>query len=537
MSYSAALQGGTSGNYNGYRREWMKPRDVASITSNSFTKEYDLTFSLGRTTSRREVVDLLCRCGALKSYADVNNCLGMISIGNNVLNGQVLIQCLKPGLCDEIVQKLINMEDSPVRRCHTYSNGEVPVKFHFIHPSVDIERDVVKNFLSSFGQVKEWHATRDSVFKLLTGAYVFVMYEKDLKKNPLPSTVFINGVPSAVTYKSRPKICFTCGKEGHFKNECSENDPRPKVCFHCGKEGHIKRECPALNRAGYRPQDATVVVDPLSISGQQDGSPFLPGVRPEDDVRRKSNSGSSDTSKVVDEDSNGEKDNSALANSDTLADNADKVDNLVFFGPPTFAQTQSKLHGSNKLLNTLEEKKAASSGALTDSSDSLKNTVPTAVEITLNSLKVPSLGGKSKSCTQPDAVISSSPVYSKRHSGAGDIPDPTSKKTKLLKIDIPRKLASQRNTEEVPADGDRDMEISSDDDLDLTDTDFSRLSNSNGGGGVVDPNEKKGFLQIVNVNNLKVDLDISIDADDGKDGSKMDWALQEAPVPPDPEAT
>ena len=51
-----------------------------------------------------------------------------------------------------------------------------------------------------------------------------------------------------------------------------------------------------------------------------------------------------------------------------------------------------------------------------------------------------------------------------------------------------------------------------------------------------DLNNSKEFLQQEDVNNLKVDLDISIDAEEGKDGGAMDWSNQVPPAPPDPEA-
>ena len=163
MSWSNVVSGGS-----GYRKEYMVPRSSASIKSDSFTKEYDLTFSLGRPTHRREIVNLLCRCGAIDSYQDLRNVIKMISIGNNEENGQVLIQCVKPGSSDDIVDRLNSMDNTPVKRCHSYTNKEVPVKFHFIHPSVNIQRDIVDRFLANFGRVKEWHPQRDHTFKFLS---------------------------------------------------------------------------------------------------------------------------------------------------------------------------------------------------------------------------------------------------------------------------------------------------------------------------------------------------------------------------------
>ena len=200
LNYRNAL----SGNFNDYRSGYMQSRSTASITSNSFHKDWDFTFSLGRPTNRREVGNLLCKSGACKSYSDVSEKLTFIGINNNnTENGQVTIQCGEKDLADIMVDKLLSMPQSPVKRCHSYSIKEVPVKFHFIHPSVDVEKDVVKNFLSKFGEVKSWSPTVDPLFKLLTGQYIFIMFEEDLKKNPLPTTIYINGVPTAVTYKTR----------------------------------------------------------------------------------------------------------------------------------------------------------------------------------------------------------------------------------------------------------------------------------------------------------------------------------------------
>ena len=240
LDYRNAL----NGNFNDYRSEWMQSRRSASIKSGSYTKDFDFTFSLGRPTTRREIGNLLCKCGAFNSYEEISGKLKHMSINNNNNeNGQVLIQCGKDVLAEDIVDKLLAMENSPVKRCHSYKVQEVAVKFHFIHPSVNIQRDIVDTYLKKYGKVISWHPTIDPLFKLLTGQYVFMMLEEDLKRNPLPTTMYINGVPCAITYRTRVKTCFLCGEEGHFKSNCPKKTEEQK-CWKCGKEGHFRRNCP-----------------------------------------------------------------------------------------------------------------------------------------------------------------------------------------------------------------------------------------------------------------------------------------------------
>ena len=158
------------------------------------------------------------------------------------------------------------------------------MKFHFIHPSVNIQRDIVDKFLVKFGQVKSWHATIDPLFKLLTGQYVFMMFEDDLKRNPLPMTIYINGVPCTISYRTRVKTCFKCGEEGHFKSGCPKKVENDQKCWQCGKEGHIKRNFPGDLKGSEGTQEMPGLEpsqDPSLPSAGAETSVFMDGVLPE----------------------------------------------------------------------------------------------------------------------------------------------------------------------------------------------------------------------------------------------------------------
>ena len=293
MDYSRALRG-TRGAYFGNKNDENHPRP-GSIQSLSYTKEYDFTFSLGRPTNRPEVVNLIRSSGAIGKDDNIHDYLQMITINDfNEENGQVLVRCIKPGLADHIVEKLLALEvpNVDIRRCHSYTNKEVAVKFRFIHPSVNVKRDVVEKFLNQYGKVKEWHPQRDNVYKLLTGSWTFIMYEDDLKKKPLPYTVYINGVPSSIYYKTRVKMCFNCKQEGHFARECPNED---NICYSCKKPGHFARDCTEKENTSQNSDDLPGLegdkqFPSLSKDGKHNPPPFAAGIRPEDERKKEETS-------------------------------------------------------------------------------------------------------------------------------------------------------------------------------------------------------------------------------------------------------
>ena len=45
-----------------------------------------------------------------------------------------------------------------------------------------------------------------------------------------------------LTKRNQPYVCFTCGKAGHFRNNCQYKDSK---CHNCGKLGHLSVVCKA----------------------------------------------------------------------------------------------------------------------------------------------------------------------------------------------------------------------------------------------------------------------------------------------------
>ena len=92
------------------------------------------------------------------------------------------------------MDKLNGLINTSIRKCHSYTDKELPVKFNFVHPSIDIQKDIVDGFLGKYCQGKEWFPLKDKTYGIQNGQYVFIMREEDLQKNPLFESVFLNHI-------------------------------------------------------------------------------------------------------------------------------------------------------------------------------------------------------------------------------------------------------------------------------------------------------------------------------------------------------
>ena len=106
------------------------------VTLDSGTKELDMTFSLGRPTDETEVMAILIAAGCVEAENYMDS-IQMVKIKGNVENGQVTITCKEPGQSDKFVDKINALKLEEVRKCHSYTNKDIPVKMNFLHAMVD----------------------------------------------------------------------------------------------------------------------------------------------------------------------------------------------------------------------------------------------------------------------------------------------------------------------------------------------------------------------------------------------------------------
>ena len=146
----------------------------------------------------------------------------MIQIGQNQENGQVMVYTRTAELGDIFVDKLLALPESVgIRKCHSYSDREVTVRFSFIHPSIDVEKDIIHGFLEKeCGKVVDWWPVIHPRLKVPIGPVMFVMTDHDLQENPLPEAIYLQNDLVYITYRTQARKCHTCGEVGHFARQC-----------------------------------------------------------------------------------------------------------------------------------------------------------------------------------------------------------------------------------------------------------------------------------------------------------------------------
>jgi predicted GIY-YIG superfamily endonuclease len=46
--------------------------------------------------------------------------------------------------------------------------------------------------------------------------------------------------------RTSTNACFKCGKQGHYANQCEDEEEEEDGCYRCGRAGHYERECYAF---------------------------------------------------------------------------------------------------------------------------------------------------------------------------------------------------------------------------------------------------------------------------------------------------
>ena len=83
---------------NAWSTHLFKPR-YPRLDIDSYSRENDITFSLGRQTSYEEVIGLLWKAGCVDPSTLLES-VKQLRITRNVDNGQVFVTCAKDGVAD-----------------------------------------------------------------------------------------------------------------------------------------------------------------------------------------------------------------------------------------------------------------------------------------------------------------------------------------------------------------------------------------------------------------------------------------------------
>ena len=82
------------------------------------------------------------------------------------------------------------------------------------------------------GRVKDFFPQKDKFWKIPNGSWAFVMFEEDLRANPIPECIYLNNVQVWVSYRTQVNLCHNCGEGGHFSSNCPNRVAFPVLGAH-----------------------------------------------------------------------------------------------------------------------------------------------------------------------------------------------------------------------------------------------------------------------------------------------------------------
>ena len=493
---------------NAWGRQLNEGRGLPVVDLKTYSRFNDLTFSLGRKTNTKEAHDLLVEAGCFKN-GELLKYVNQLRVTGSMDNGKIFVECNAPGHNDVFVEKLnnLNLPEVTIKKCHSYSNKDVLVRFSYIHSSVDIKTEIVDNFLCKYGEVVDWWPIKDKELDIPTGPYIFVMKEEDIKRNPIPQCVFLNHIQVYISHRLQDKVCHRCGKSGHMFRECTSED------------------FPGL-QAGNKSFDPR--------------NNFLSGVLPK-----------RVTSQV----------NKELATSTVLDQLAQSsaVSESVVVPVLSSAPIVTTALSSAPIVTPVVSQPAGIQNAIAavdfgEQSKILKR--PTMVSVTLSDFRVPAGSAKLDA-----KVRTSSTPKSKRtrHYSDGDVGNgvgDSSKKSKTESLKLicaangavnlgsgPIRILDTNQKRDVAGEGEKydsesdSLELSGSDDEE-EDEEYS-VPNGGDEDGEIQDDEGNGLIEMTDNDDVrKPDLSISIDTDDGiMDASasknEMEWSEQVPPIPPE----
>lgn len=278
-----------SGYYGNQPNFWAsranKPK-FPRLKMETFSKEYDVTFSLGRPTDETEVMLILLNAGCVKAESYMDS-IRMLKIRGNVQNGQVLITCKEKGQSDEFADKINALKHPDIRKCHSYTSKQMPVRINFIHPTMNVQEDFIKNFLEKeHGEVLDHFPNVTAKYGIPDGSYTFIMKEDQLEERPLPESIFLNQIQSFISYRTQIRTCHKCDKPGHMSDECTNIAfpllssgtsgnadapflPGPGILLPTREQVLLNRR--KVNRFKFTPRNTSIVVDLANDQTQDQG--------------------------------------------------------------------------------------------------------------------------------------------------------------------------------------------------------------------------------------------------------------------------